>query len=129
MDAQRQRLGTFRSPRRSPAAPVDRHSAPRGRAPDAADRRRPCPRGAAPKSVSASVPHQAAPRTGLGDVLALGLGLVVMMAAVLLLLLAQAAVAASRAASAADLAALAAADAARESHPVSRARWPGRSRG
>jgi secretion/DNA translocation related TadE-like protein len=45
--------------------------------------------------------------------LALGLGLVVTLAAVLLLLLAQSAVAASRAAAAADLAALAAADAAR----------------
>ena len=50
---------------------------------------------------------------GSGTVLALGLGLVVIMAAVLLLLLAQSAVAASRAAAAADLAALAAADAAR----------------
>ena len=50
---------------------------------------------------------------GSGTVLALGLGLVVMMALALLLLLAQSAVAASRAAAAADLAALAAADAAR----------------
>ncbi|PVZ61229.1 hypothetical protein C9424_02300 [Arthrobacter sp. H-02-3] len=50
---------------------------------------------------------------GSGTVLALGLGLVVIMAAVLLLLLAQSAVAAARAAAAADLAALAAADAAR----------------
>ncbi len=50
---------------------------------------------------------------GSGTVLALGLGIVVIMAAVLLLLLAQSAVAASRAAGAADLAALAAADAAR----------------
>ncbi|SDK63727.1 helicase/secretion neighborhood TadE-like protein [Arthrobacter sp. ok362] len=45
--------------------------------------------------------------------MALGLGLVVIMALALLLLLAQSAVAASRAAAAADLAALAAADAAR----------------
>jgi secretion/DNA translocation related TadE-like protein len=45
--------------------------------------------------------------------LALGLGLVVIAAVALLLLLAQSAVAASRAAAAADLAALAAADAAR----------------
>ena len=50
---------------------------------------------------------------GSGTVLALGLGLAVIMAAALLLLLAQSAVAASRAAAAADLAALAAADAAR----------------
>lgn len=50
---------------------------------------------------------------GSGTVLALGLGLVVIMAVALLLLLAQSAVAASRAAAAADLAALAAADAAR----------------
>ncbi len=50
---------------------------------------------------------------GSGTVLALGLGLLVIMATVLLLLLAQSAVAASRAAAAADLAALAAADAAR----------------
>ena len=45
--------------------------------------------------------------------LALGLGMAVIMALALLLLLAQSAVAASRAAAAADLAALAAADAAR----------------
>ena len=50
---------------------------------------------------------------GSGTVLALGLGLVVIMAVAVLLLLAQSAVAASRAAAAADLAALAAADAAR----------------
>ena len=50
---------------------------------------------------------------GSGTVLALGLGLVVIAAVALLLLLAQSAVAASRAAAAADLAALAAADAAR----------------
>lgn len=50
---------------------------------------------------------------GSGTVLALGLGLVVIMAMAFLLLLAQSAVAASRAAAAADLAALAAADAAR----------------
>jgi secretion/DNA translocation related TadE-like protein len=50
---------------------------------------------------------------GSGTVLALGLGLVVIMATVMVVLLAQAAVMASRAAAAADLAALAAADAAR----------------
>lgn len=50
---------------------------------------------------------------GAGTVLALGVALVVIMGAALLLLLAQSAVAASRAAAAADLAALAAADAAR----------------
>lgn len=59
-------------------------------------------------------PHRGRPsERGSGTVLALGLGLVVIMAVVLLLLLAQSAVAASRAAAAADLAALAAADAAR----------------
>lgn len=50
---------------------------------------------------------------GSGTVLALGLGLVLLMAAVLIALLAQAATMAFRAATAADLAALAAADAAR----------------
>ena len=50
---------------------------------------------------------------GAGTVLALGLGLLVVLAAVLLALLAQAAAMASRAAAAADLAVLAAADAAR----------------
>ena len=50
---------------------------------------------------------------GAGTVLALGLGLLVVLAAVLLALLAQSAAMASRAAAAADLAALAAADAAR----------------
>lgn len=59
-------------------------------------------------------PYPSRPRErGSGTVLALGLGLVVIMAATLLLLLAQSAAAASRAAAAADLAALAAADAAR----------------
>jgi secretion/DNA translocation related TadE-like protein len=59
-------------------------------------------------------PHRSRRRErGSGTVLALGLGLVVIMAAALLLLLAQSAAAASRAAAAADLAALAAADAAR----------------
>lgn len=53
------------------------------------------------------------PERGSGTVLALGLGLVLLMAAVLIALLAQAAAMASRAAAAADLAALAAADAAR----------------
>lgn len=50
---------------------------------------------------------------GAGTVLALGLALAVLAVATLVLLLAQSAVAASRAAAAADLAALAAADAAR----------------
>ncbi len=50
---------------------------------------------------------------GSGTILAAGLGLVVIMATALIMLLAQSAVAASRAAAAADLAALAAADAAR----------------
>jgi secretion/DNA translocation related TadE-like protein len=50
---------------------------------------------------------------GSGTVLAAALGLVVMMVIAVVLLLAQSAVMASRAASAADLAALAAADAAR----------------
>ena len=50
---------------------------------------------------------------GAGTVLALGLGLLVVLAAVLLAMLAQSAAMASRAAAAADLAALAAADAAR----------------
>ena len=50
---------------------------------------------------------------GAGTVLGLGIGIVVIMATMSLLLLSQAAVAASRAAAAADLAALAAADAAR----------------
>ena len=50
---------------------------------------------------------------GAGTVLALGLGLLVVLAAVLVALLAQSAAMASRAAAAADLAALAAADAAR----------------
>jgi len=50
---------------------------------------------------------------GSGTVLAAGLALVVLMAAVLVMLLAQSAVQASRAASAADLAALAGADALR----------------
>lgn len=59
-------------------------------------------------------PRQPRPRErGSGTVLALGLGFVVITAAVLLVLLAQSAAAASRAAAAADLAALAAADAAR----------------
>lgn len=59
-------------------------------------------------------PHRCRPsERGSGTVLALGLGLVVITAVALLLLLAQSAVAASRAAAAADLAALAAADAAR----------------
>jgi secretion/DNA translocation related TadE-like protein len=62
--------------------------------------------------------HRSRPRClsqerGAGTVLALGVALVVIMGAALLLLLAQSAVAASRAAAAADLAALAAADAAR----------------
>jgi secretion/DNA translocation related TadE-like protein len=51
--------------------------------------------------------------SGAGTVLALGLGLLIIMAAVLVVLLAQSAVLASRAAAAADLAALAGADAAR----------------
>ncbi|MDZ4351201.1 MAG: Rv3654c family TadE-like protein [Arthrobacter sp.] len=53
------------------------------------------------------------PERGAGTVLALGLGLLVVLAAVLIALLAQSAAMASRAAAAADLAALAAADAAR----------------
>ncbi len=50
---------------------------------------------------------------GAGTVLALGLGMLVVLAAVLIMLLAQAGALAFRAAAAADLAALAAADAAR----------------
>lgn len=57
------------------------------------------------------------PEHGAGTVLALGLGLVVVLAAVLTALLAQSAATASRAAAAADLAALAAADAARGISP------------
>ena len=53
------------------------------------------------------------PERGAGTVLALGLGMMVMAAAVLVALLAQSAAMAFRAAAAADLAALAAADAAR----------------
>ncbi|HEX9229738.1 MAG TPA: Rv3654c family TadE-like protein [Arthrobacter sp.] len=53
------------------------------------------------------------PERGAGTVLALGLGILVVLAAVLILLLAQSAAMAFRAAAAADLAALAAADAAR----------------
>ncbi|MDR7082606.1 secretion/DNA translocation related TadE-like protein [Arthrobacter ginsengisoli] len=53
------------------------------------------------------------PERGAGTVLALGLGLLVVLAAVLVVLLAQSAAMAARAAAAADLAALAAADAAR----------------
>lgn len=64
-----------------------------------------------------AAPATPAPRRhrdrGSGTVLALALGLVLLMAAVLIALLAQAAAMASRAAAAADLAALAAADAAR----------------
>lgn len=72
--------------------------------------RTPLPRSSAPYRA----PHRWRPsERGSGTVLALGLGLVVIAAVALLLLLAQSAVAASRAAAAADLAALAAADAAR----------------
>ena len=73
------------------------------------------PHGPRPRNpVPGRAPHHRRPsERGSGTVLALGLGLVVIMAASLLLLLAQSAVAASRAAAAADLAALAAADAAR----------------
>ena len=53
------------------------------------------------------------PERGAGTILALGLGLLVVAAAVLIVLLAQSAAMAFRAAAAADLAALAAADAAR----------------
>lgn len=53
------------------------------------------------------------PERGAGTVLALGLGMMVVAAAVLIVLLAQSAAMALRAAAAADLAALAAADAAR----------------
>lgn len=53
------------------------------------------------------------PERGAGTVLALGLGMLVVLAAVLIMLLAQAGALAFRAAAAADLAALAAADAAR----------------
>ena len=53
------------------------------------------------------------PERGAGTVLALGLGALVVLAAVLIVLLAQSAAMAFRAAAAADLAALAAADAAR----------------
>ncbi|HSN35153.1 MAG TPA: Rv3654c family TadE-like protein [Arthrobacter sp.] len=57
--------------------------------------------------------HPVHPERGAGTVLALGLGLLVVLAAVLVALLAQSAAMASRAAAAADLAALAAADVAR----------------
>lgn len=53
------------------------------------------------------------PERGAGTVLALGLGMLVVLSAVLILLLAQSGAMAFRAAAAADLAALAAADAAR----------------
>lgn len=53
------------------------------------------------------------PERGAGTVLALGLGLLVVLAAVVIALLSQSAALASRAAAAADLAALGAADAAR----------------
>lgn len=56
---------------------------------------------------------QESPERGAGTVLALGLGMLVLAAAVLIMLLAQSAAMAFRAAAAADLAALAAADAAR----------------
>ena len=58
-------------------------------------------------------PTRGQPQRGSGTVLALGLGLMVIMASALIVLLAQSAAMASRAAAAADLAALAAADAAR----------------
>ena len=57
--------------------------------------------------------RQEPPERGAGTVLALGLGMVVIAASVLIVLLAQSAAMAFRAAAAADLAALAAADAAR----------------
>lgn len=57
--------------------------------------------------------HTAHPERGAGTVLALGLGMLVIAAAVLIVMLAQSAAMALRAAAAADLAALAAADAAR----------------
>ncbi|MCB5292019.1 Rv3654c family TadE-like protein [Arthrobacter sp. SO3] len=57
--------------------------------------------------------HSEHPERGAGTVLALGLGLLVVLAAVVIALLAQSAAMATRAAAAADLAALAAADAAR----------------
>lgn len=53
------------------------------------------------------------PELGAGSVLALGLGMVLLLATTIVVLLGQAAVMASQAATAADMAALAAADAAR----------------
>ena len=75
----------------------------------------PPPSGLSPKPAlrrEPRVPGEPGER-GAGTVLALGLGLMVVVAAVLVALLAQSAAMASRAAAAADLAALAAADAAR----------------
>ena len=68
----------------------------------------------APPGGPPELPERPEPgERGAGTVLALGLGLLVVLAAVLIALLAQSAAMASRAAAAADLAALAAADAAR----------------
>ena len=71
-----------------------------------------------PESPECSHPEpQESPERGAGTVLALGLGMLVLAAAVLIVLLAQSAAMAFRAAAAADLAALAAADAARAITP------------
>ena len=68
----------------------------------------------APESPECPHPEpQESPEHGAGTVLALGLGMLVIAAAVLIVLLAQSAAMAFRASAAADLAALAAADAAR----------------
>ena len=68
--------------------------------------------GVPPGRPESALPGEPGER-GAGTVLALGLGMLVVLAAILIALLAQSAAMASRAAAAADLAALAAADAAR----------------
>lgn len=71
-----------------------------------------------PESPEGSLPEPLeSPERGAGTVLALGLGMLVIAAAVLIVLLAQSAAMAFRSAAAADLAALAAADAARGIRP------------
>ena len=96
------------------------HSTPPVEPPDHVVGKLDCPgaSGVPPESAERSEPAVAGERRdrrerGAGTVLALGLGLLVVLAAVLLAMLAQSAAMASRAAAAADLAALAAADAVR----------------
>lgn len=74
---------------------------------------RPATRRSAPGEHGPKPEDPERPERGAGTVLALGLGMLVVLAAVLILLLAQSGAMAFRAAAAADLAALAAADAAR----------------